>query len=95
MAFRGREMMKNIVKKVGEKNLTKGTKESLKKFVPDSNIVMNRAKRGIFAGKHIRFGNRVSEDGGNNNFIVSVLELSYDELVFDFIALNEFGMQCS
>lgn len=65
MAFRGREMMKTIVKKVGEKNLTRGTKESLKKFVPDSNIVMNRAKRGIFAGKHIRFGNCVSEDGGN------------------------------
>lgn len=85
MAFRGREMMKNVVKKVGEKNLTKGTKESLKKFVPDSNIVMNRAKRGIFAGKHIRFGNRVSEDGGNKS--VSLLSLSISVFVcesFDF-----------
>ena len=27
--------------------------------------VMGRAKRGLFAGKHIRFGNNVSEDGGN------------------------------
>ncbi|KAK9831689.1 hypothetical protein WJX74_006275 [Apatococcus lobatus] len=26
---------------------------------------MGRAKRGLFAGKHIRFGNNVSEDGGN------------------------------
>lgn len=42
-----------------------GVKESLKKCVPDSRIVMNRAKRGLFAGKHIQFGNRVSEDGGN------------------------------
>lgn len=77
--------MKNVVKKVGEKNLTKGTKESLKKFVPDSNIVMNRAKRGIFAGKHIRFGNRVSEDGGNKS--VSLLSLSISVFVcesFDF-----------
>lgn len=49
----------------GEKNLAPGVKESLKKCVPDSRIVMNRAKRGLFAGKHIQFGNRVSEDGGN------------------------------
>ncbi|PON73037.1 Ribosomal protein [Parasponia andersonii] len=65
MAFRGKEMMKNIMKKVGEKNLAPGVKDSLKKYVPDSKIVMGRAKRGIFAGRHIRFGNRVSEDGGN------------------------------
>lgn len=58
-------MMKNIMKKVGEKNLAPGVKDSLKKYVPDSKIVMGRAKRGIFAGRHIRFGNRVSEDGGN------------------------------
>ncbi|KAL5559388.1 hypothetical protein UlMin_035599 [Ulmus minor] len=67
MAFRGKEMMKNIIKKVGEKNLAPGMKDSLKKYVPDSKIVMNRAKRGIFAGKHIRFGNLVSEDGGNKS----------------------------
>ncbi|RVX03314.1 hypothetical protein CK203_019908 [Vitis vinifera] len=40
--------------------------ESLKKYVPDSKVVMGRAKRGIYAGRHIQFGNRVSEDGGNN-----------------------------
>ena len=39
--------------------------ESLKKYVPDSKVVMGRAKRGIYAGRHIQFGNRVSEDGGN------------------------------
>ncbi|XP_062097757.1 uncharacterized protein LOC133803664 [Humulus lupulus] len=65
MAFRGREMIKNIMKKVGEKNLAPGVKDSLKRCVPDSKIVMGRAKRGIFAGRHIRFGNSVSEDGGN------------------------------
>lgn len=59
-------MMKKLMRKVGgEKNLAPGVKESLKKCVPDSRVVMNRAKRGLFAGKHIQFGNRVSEDGGN------------------------------
>ncbi|KAH7573968.1 hypothetical protein ACOSQ2_008232 [Xanthoceras sorbifolium] len=68
MAFRGKEMMKKLMKKVGgEANLAPGVKESLKKCVPDSKIVMNRAKRGLFAGKHIQFGNRVSEDGGNKS----------------------------
>lgn len=61
MAFRSREMMKKIVKKMGDSKL----EESLKKYVPDSKVVMGRAKRGIYAGRHIQFGNRVSEDGGN------------------------------
>ncbi|KAL6316510.1 hypothetical protein AAG906_018213 [Vitis piasezkii] len=61
MAFRSREMMKKIVKKMGDNKL----EESLKKYVPDSKVVMGRAKRGIYAGRHIQFGNRVSEDGGN------------------------------
>ncbi|XP_022965371.1 uncharacterized protein LOC111465250 [Cucurbita maxima] len=67
MAFRGKEMMKKILKKVGENNLAPGVKDSLKKCIPDSKVVMNRAKRGIFAGRHIQFGNRVSEDGGNKS----------------------------
>ncbi|KAL2643856.1 hypothetical protein R1flu_011443 [Riccia fluitans] len=29
--------------------------------------VMNRAKRGLYAGRHIQFGNKVSEDGGNKS----------------------------
>ncbi|OWM77269.1 54S ribosomal protein L24, mitochondrial [Punica granatum] len=67
MAFRGREMMKKVLKKVGEDNLAPGVKESLEKCIPKSKIVMGRANRGIFAGRHIRFGNRVSEDGGNKS----------------------------
>lgn len=65
MAFRGNEMMKKVLKKVGEKNMTPRLKQSLEKSLPKSKIVMNRAKRGLFAGKHIQFGNSVSEDGGN------------------------------
>jgi large subunit ribosomal protein L28 len=65
MAFRGKEMMKKVLKKVGEKNLTPKAKQSLEKCLPKSKVVMNRAKRGLFAGKHIQFGNSVSEDGGN------------------------------
>ncbi|KAI3468253.1 hypothetical protein Pfo_024916 [Paulownia fortunei] len=66
MAFRSREMMKKIVKKIGgEQNLAPGVKEQLKKSVPDGKVVMGRAHRGLYAGRHIQFGNRVSEDGGN------------------------------
>lgn len=65
MSFRGKEMMKKILKKVGENNLAPGVKESLEKCIPKSKVVMGRAKRGIYAGRHIQFGNRVSEDGGN------------------------------
>lgn len=57
--------MKKVLKKVGEHNLTPGVKESLKKSIPDSKVIMGRAKRGLFAGRHIQFGNRISEDGGN------------------------------
>ncbi|XP_042514156.1 54S ribosomal protein L24, mitochondrial-like [Macadamia integrifolia] len=65
MAFRSKEMFKKIIRKVGEEKLAPGVKESLKKCLPDSKIVMGRAKRGIYAGRHIQFGNQVSEDGGN------------------------------
>lgn len=64
MAFRGKEMMKKVLKKVGEKSFP-GVKESLEKNIPRSKVVMGRAKRGLFAGRHIQFGNSVSEDGGN------------------------------
>ncbi|XVF48182.1 hypothetical protein PTKIN_Ptkin03bG0170100 [Pterospermum kingtungense] len=67
MAFRGKEMMKKLIKKVGENNLSPGVKEQLKKCVPDSKVVMGRAKRGLYAGRHIQFGNRISEDGGNKS----------------------------
>ncbi|KAK9058854.1 hypothetical protein SSX86_023698 [Deinandra increscens subsp. villosa] len=66
MAFRSKEMVKKIMKKIGgEKNLAPGVKESLKKCLPESKVVMGRAHRGIFAGRHIQFGNQVSEKGGN------------------------------
>lgn len=59
--------MKKLLKKVGEKNLAHGVKEQLQKSIPDSKVVMNRAKRGLYAGRHIQFGNRISEDGGNKS----------------------------
>ncbi|KMT18198.1 hypothetical protein BVRB_2g023700 [Beta vulgaris subsp. vulgaris] len=65
MAFRSKETMKKILKKVGEDNITRGVKEALKKNLPNNKVVMGRAKRGLYAGRHIQFGNQVSEDGGN------------------------------
>ena len=66
MAFRSKEMMKKIVKNIGgEKNMASGVKERLEKCVPNARVVMGRAQRGLFAGRHIQFGNRVSEKGGN------------------------------
>lgn len=68
MAFRSREMVKKIMKKIGgDENLAPGVKEQLKKCAPDSKVVMGRAHRGLYAGRHIQFGNRVSEDGGNKS----------------------------
>ncbi|XP_058067935.1 large ribosomal subunit protein bL28m [Magnolia sinica] len=65
MAFRSRELLNKIIRKMGPDSMAPGVKESLKKDLPNSKIVMGRAKRGIYAGKHIQFGNKVSEDGGN------------------------------
>ncbi|RZR80410.1 hypothetical protein BHM03_00006441 [Ensete ventricosum] len=65
MAFRGREIYKKIARKVGG-SVPPEVMDSVKKLVPNNKIVMGRAKRGIFAGRHIQFGNKVSEDGGNN-----------------------------
>lgn len=66
MSFRSKEIMKRIVKNIGgEKNLTSGVKQQLEKCVPNTKVVMGRAHRGLFAGRHIQFGNRVSEKGGN------------------------------
>ncbi|KAM5565387.1 large ribosomal subunit protein bL28m [Rosa sericea] len=66
MALRAKEMMRSVMKKVGDKNLNPRLKQELKKNrLPDPKIVMGRAQRGIFAGRHIQFGNNVSEDGGN------------------------------
>lgn len=69
MAFRSREMMKKIMRKMGDCKLD----ESLKKYIPDTKVVMGRAKRGIYAGRHIQFGNNVSEDGGNKSVLLILL----------------------
>lgn len=66
MAFRSKETMKKLVKNLGgEKNLAGRAKERLEKLPPKSTVVMGRAHRGLYAGRHIQFGNQVSEDGGN------------------------------
>eukprot|EP00268_Persea_americana_P059941 TRINITY_DN741_c0_g1_i4.p1 TRINITY_DN741_c0_g1~~TRINITY_DN741_c0_g1_i4.p1 ORF type:complete len:208 (+),score=65.78 TRINITY_DN741_c0_g1_i4:353-976(+) len=67
MAFRSRELFNKILRKVEPDSMAPGVKESLKKYLPDNKVVMGRAKRGIYAGKHIQFGNKVSEDGGNKS----------------------------
>lgn len=66
MSFRAREMYKKVVRRVGgEGKLPAELMASVKNLLPDSKVVMGRAKRGIYAGRHIQFGNKVSEDGGN------------------------------
>lgn len=66
MSFRAQELYKKLVRKVG-KDVPAEVMETVKKYLPNRKIVMGRAKRGIFAGRHIQFGNRVSEDGGNKS----------------------------
>ncbi|KAF9615514.1 hypothetical protein IFM89_024097 [Coptis chinensis] len=54
-----------MAKNVGEDNFAPGVKESVKKFIPENHkIAMGRAKRGLYAGRHIQYGNQISEDGG-------------------------------
>ncbi|QHO39268.1 uncharacterized protein DS421_4g127630 [Arachis hypogaea] len=53
MAFRGKEMMKKVLKRVGENNLNPRVKESLEKCIPRSKVVMGRAKRGLFAASSL------------------------------------------
>ncbi|TVU38729.1 hypothetical protein EJB05_12114 [Eragrostis curvula] len=68
MSFRAREMYKKVVRRVGgEGQLPAELMESVKNMLPNNKVVMGRAKRGIFAGRHIQFGNKVSEDGGNKS----------------------------
>nr|GMC71298.1 54S ribosomal protein L24, mitochondrial [Ipomoea batatas]GMC74965.1 54S ribosomal protein L24, mitochondrial [Ipomoea batatas] len=86
MAFRSKETMKKLVKNLGgEKNLAGRAKERLEKLPPKSTVVMGRAHRGLYAGRHIQFGNQVSEDGGNNQFPESDIQLFWH-----FITRNVF-----
>ncbi|KAK9096133.1 hypothetical protein Sjap_021630 [Stephania japonica] len=68
MAFRCGELYKKVIRKVGgEGKLEAGVKESLKQCLPNSKVVMERAKRGLYAGRHIQFGNQISDKGGNKS----------------------------
>ena len=70
MAFRSKEMMKKILKKVGEYNVAQGVKKALKKSLLDNKVIMGRAKRGLFGGHRIQFGNQVNDNYiGRKNFI--------------------------
>ena len=83
MAFRSKEMMKKLIKKIGgEKKLAPGVKESLEKSIPNSRVVMGRAHRGLFAGRHIQYGNNVSEKGGNT--LVPSLPSHAETILFVF-----------
>uniref|UniRef100_A0ACD5V068 Uncharacterized protein n=1 Tax=Avena sativa TaxID=4498 RepID=A0ACD5V068_AVESA len=68
MSFRAKEIYNKVVRRVGgDGKLPAELMESVKSMLPKSKVVMGRAKRGIFAGRHIQFGNKVSEDGGNKS----------------------------
>ncbi|XP_072954408.1 large ribosomal subunit protein bL28m [Typha angustifolia] len=67
MAFRSQEIYKKVLRKVGKDTMPKEVMDSVKNLLPNNKLVMGRAKRGIFAGRHIQFGNKVSEDGGNKS----------------------------
>ncbi|KAJ6791159.1 putative 54S ribosomal protein L24, mitochondrial [Iris pallida] len=68
MSFRAQEMYKKIVRKVGGgAALPPQVMESVRKCLPENKVVMGRAKRGIFAGRHIQFGNKISQSGGNKS----------------------------
>ncbi|KAF3550859.1 hypothetical protein DY000_02010177 [Brassica cretica] len=60
MAFRGKEMMTRD-SNAGAEREAQGL----------SKVVIGRAKRGLYAGRHIQYGNRVSEDGGNKSVFFS------------------------
>nr|CAB3454556.1 unnamed protein product [Digitaria exilis] len=65
MSFRAREMYKKVHRVGGEGKLPADLMKTVKAMLPDRKVVMGRAKYGIFVGRHIRFGNKISEDGCN------------------------------
>lgn len=58
-------MYKKIANKVGADSLPPKVMESVKQMLPNNKLVMNRAKRGLFAGRHIQFGNKIALQGLN------------------------------
>ena len=87
--------MKKVLKKVGESNLHPRVKESVEKCIPRSKVVMGRAKRGLYAGRHIQFGNSVSEDGGNKfvalHILFSVFAASCSFFFYFYFSLIRIG----
>uniref|UniRef100_A0A0D6QYX8 Large ribosomal subunit protein bL28m n=1 Tax=Araucaria cunninghamii TaxID=56994 RepID=A0A0D6QYX8_ARACU len=65
MASRQRAMLKKLLPLMKGQPMSDEAKEALRKKLPNNNCIMGRAKRGIYAGRHIQFGNQISEDGGN------------------------------
>ncbi|CAI9772344.1 unnamed protein product [Fraxinus pennsylvanica] len=49
----------------GRREFSAWSERETQECAPDSKVVMGRAHRGLYAGRHIQFGNSVSEDGGN------------------------------
>eukprot|EP01018_Ginkgo_biloba_P039555 Gb_09878 [translate_table: standard] len=65
MASRSRAMLKKLLPKIKGEAMTPEAKEALRRTFPTNKCIMNRANRGLYAGRHIQFGNQISEDGGN------------------------------
>ncbi|GLJ17207.1 hypothetical protein SUGI_0297980 [Cryptomeria japonica] len=58
-------MLKKLLPMIKGQSMSDEAKEALRRSLPNHKCIMGRAKRGIFAGRHIQFGNQISEDGGN------------------------------
>lgn len=49
MAIRGKELMKQVLNKVGENNMTPAMKESLEKSIPDSKVLPAATSNSLIA----------------------------------------------
>lgn len=65
MASRSKAMLKNLFQKSKGEGVSAEAIEAWKKALPNNKCIMGRAKRGLYGGRHIQFGNQISEDGGN------------------------------
>jgi large subunit ribosomal protein L28 len=65
MASRSKAMLKNLLPKIKGEGVSAEAIAAWRKALPKNKCVMGRAKRGLYGGRHIQFGNNISEDGGN------------------------------
>lgn len=65
MASRSKGMLRNLLSKTKGEGVSAEAVEAWRKALPKNNRTMGRAKRGLYGGRHIQFGNNISEDGGN------------------------------